>query len=183
MPFRAFISVDLDRFSPLKHLVDEIRAASPALKVVDIELIHLTLKFLGDTQESLVPSIVSIMKDSVQGVEPFKIRLVGTGAFPNLDYMRVLWVGLEDNGILAPIAQKLDVSLSKFGFEKEERAFSPHVTIGRMKGPQGKDRLKAVLNEHKTEVFGEQQITGIRLKKSILSPEGPSYSTVGEVRL
>jgi len=183
MPFRAFISVDLDRFSPLKHLVDEIRAASPALKVVDIELIHLTLKYLGDTQESLVPSIVSIMKDSVQGVEPFKIRLVGTGAFPNLDYMRVLWVGLEDNGILAPIAQKLDVSLSKFGFEKEERAFSPHVTIGRMKGPQGKDRLKAVLNEHKTEVFGEQQITGIRLKKSILSPEGPSYSTVGEVRL
>ena len=183
MPFRAFISVDLDRFGPVKHLVDEIRAASPAMKAVNVDLMHLTLKFLGDTQESLVPSIVSIMQDGFQGVEPFKIRLVGTGAFPNLDYMRVLWIGLEDNGILAPIAQKIDVGLGKFGFDREERPFSPHVTIGRMKGAQGKDKLKAILNQHGSEVFSEQQVTSIRLKKSVLSPQGPTYTTVEEVRL
>ena len=183
MPFRAFISVDLERFSPLISLVREVSSASSSVKVVNTESMHLTLKFLGDTAENLVPSIVSIMEDSVQGVEPFKIRLVGTGAFPNVDYMRVLWVGLDDGGVLGPIAQKLDVSLSKFGFDREERGFSPHVTIARMKGPQGKDRLKAILNEHRAEVFGEQQVTSIRLKKSVLTPEGPVYSTVEEARL
>jgi len=183
MPFRAFISVDLERFGPLKSLVQDVSAASPALKAVNPEQMHLTLKFLGDTAENLVPSIVSIMKDSVQGVEPFKIRLVGTGAFPNLDYMRVLWVGLDDGGILGPIARNLDVSLSKFGFDREEREFSPHVTIARMKGSQGKDRLKAILSEHKDEVFGEQQVSSIRLKKSVLKPQGPEYATVEEVRI
>jgi 2'-5' RNA ligase len=183
MPFRAFISVDLERFSSLRSLVQDVSAASSALKVVNTDQMHLTLKFLGDTAENLVPSIVSIMKDSVQGVEPFKIRLVGTGAFPNLDYMRVLWVGLDDGGILGPIARNLDVSLSKFGFEREEREFSPHVTIARVKGSQGKEKLKAILNEHKTEVFGEQQVSGIRLKKSVLMPQGPDYSTVEEVRI
>jgi len=183
MPFRAFISVDLERFSSLKSLVQEVSAASSSLKTVNTDQIHLTLKFLGDTAENLVPSIVSIMKDSVQGVEPFKIRLVGTGAFPNLDYMRVLWVGLEDGGILGPIARNLDVSLSKFGFEREERGFSPHVTIARVKGSQGKDKVKAVLGEHQAEVFGEQQVSNIRLKKSVLTPEGPVYSTVEEVRI
>ena len=183
MTFRAFISVDLDHFSALRSLVRDVSAASHALKVVDVDQIHLTLKFLGDTAVDLVPSIVSIMKDSVQGVEPFKMRLVGTGAFPNLDYMRVLWVGLEDGGALGPIARNLDVSLSKFGFAKEEREFSPHVTIARMKGSQGKDAIKAILGEHKAEVFGEQQVTCIRLKKSVLKPEGPVYSTVEEVRI
>ena len=183
MAFRAFISVDLDRFSALRDLVREVVAASQSVKAVDVDSMHLTLKFLGDTAENLVPSIVSIMRDSVQGLEPFKIRLVGTGAFPNINYIRVVWVGLEDGGALAPVAKNLDVGLSKFGFEREEREFSPHVTIGRVKGPQGREKLKAVLNAHKAEVFGEQQVTSIRLKKSVLSPQGPTYSTVEEVRL
>jgi len=183
MPFRAFISVDLEHFSSLRSLVQDISAASHALKTVNTDQIHLTLKFLGDTAENLVPAIVSIMKDSVQGVEPFKIRLIGTGAFPNEDYMRVLWVGLEDGGMLGPIARNLDVSLSKFGFKKEEREFSPHVTIARMKGSEGKEKIRAILDEHRTEVFGEQQVTCIRLKKSVLKPEGPDYSTVEEVRI
>lgn len=183
MAFRAFISVDLDSFGPLDSLAREISSAGADVKVVDTDIMHLTLKFLGDTQESLVPSIVAVMRDSVQGVEPFKVRLAGTGAFPNPDRARVLWVGLDDGGVLAPIAQKIDVGLSKFGIDREERAFSPHVTIARVKSSRGKDRLKQILNAHKTDFFGEQTVNSIRLKKSVLSPQGSTYTTVEEVRL
>jgi len=183
MAFRGFISVDLDSFGPLDSLAREIASAGADVKVVNTDIMHLTLKFLGDTEENLIPSIVAVMKDSVQGVEPFKIKLAGTGAFPNPTYMKVLWVGLDDGGVLKPVAEKIDIGLSKFGFGKEERAFSPHVTVARVKGSRGKDRLKDILERHKADVFGEQTVTSVRLKKSVLSPRGPTYSTLEEARL
>ncbi len=181
MSFRAFISVDLDKFDALEALAREITATGAGVKVVNVDSMHLTLKFLGDTAENLVPSIVAVIKDSVQGLEPFKMKLNGTGAFPNIDYMRVVWVGLDDQGLLAPVAKKIDVGLHKFGFDREERAFSPHVTIARVKSSRGKDRLKSVLTAHRNDFFGEQSVKSIRLKKSILSPQGPTYTTVEEV--
>ncbi len=181
MPFRAFISVDLEKFDALDTFAREIAATGASVKVVNVDSMHLTLKFLGETAENLVPSIVAVMKDSVQGLEPFKMKLAGTGAFPNLDYMRVLWVGLDDQGLLAPIAKKIDIGLHKFGFDREEREFSPHVTVARVKSSKGKDKLKAVLTAHKNDFFGEQSVKSIRLKRSVLSPQGPSYTTVEEV--
>ncbi len=183
MAFRAFISVDLPVLESLKAFTEELRRTGASLKVVDVSQVHLTVKFLGDTEEALVPRIGDAMRASVAGIRPFTVRLAGTGAFPNLRRMNVVWVGMEGAEPLAEISRRLEESLEPLGYPRERRAFSPHVTIARVKGPRGLDDVRRVLEARARDAFGEASVDGIRLKKSVLTPKGPLYSTVGEVPL
>lgn len=182
MPFRAFIAVDVESTPRLSDLKRSLGESGASLKLVNLEIIHLTLKFLGDTDEELVGSIVDIMKTSVEGIEPFEMEIRGTGVFPNPNYMKVIWVGLENAGSLVTTAKTLDSGLSKLGFKREKRAFHPHITMARVKGPKKKNKLQQILKDYKDEVFGTQKVECIKLKKSVLSREGPTYSTVEEVK-
>jgi len=181
--FRAFISVDLPELESLKALAEELRRTRAALKLVDISHLHLTLKFLGETEEALVPRIVEAIRASVAGIPAFVVRLVGTGAFPNLHRMNVLWVGMEGANPLAVIARRLEAATEPYGYPREGRDFSPHVTIARVKGPRGLDAVPRVLEAHARDAFGEVLVDRVRLKKSVLTPDGPVYSTVDEVPL
>ena len=183
MAFRAFISVDLPELESLKALAEELRRTGAALKLVDVSHVHLTLKFLGETEEALVPRIVEAIRASVAGISPFAVRLVGTGAFPNLHRMNVLWVGMEGAEPLAEIARRLEAATEPLGYPREGRDFSPHVTIARVKGPRGLDAVRRVLEAHARDAFGEVRVDRVRLKKSVLTPGGPVYSTVDEVPL
>ena len=183
MAFRAFISVDLPELESLKAQAEELRRTGAALKLVDVSHVHLTLKFLGETEEALVPRIVEAIRASVAGIAPFTVRLVGTGAFPNLHRMNVLWVGMEGAEPLSEIARRLDAATEPLGYPREGRDFSPHVTIARVKGPRGLDAVRRVPEAHARDAFGEVRVDRVRLKKSVLTPEGPEYSTVGEVPL
>jgi 2'-5' RNA ligase len=183
LAFRAFISVDLPELDAIKALAEELRRTGAALKLVDPARIHLTLKFLGPTEESLVPKIVEVMRQSVAGVRPFTVRLVGTGAFPNLNRINVLWVGMEGADPLVEIARRLEAGTETLGYPKEGRDFSPHVTIARVKDRRGLDAVRRVLEAHARDAFGQVLVDRIRLKKSILTPTGPVYSTVEEVPL
>jgi len=181
--FRAFVSVDLPRFEALVALSEELRRTGASLKLVDLDQVHLTLKFLGDTEEALVPKIVGAMRESVAGVHPFTVRIAGTGAFPNLRRMNVMWVGMTGAEPLADVAKRLEVAVEPLGYPREGRAFSPHVTIARVKGTRGLDEARRVLEAHVRDTFGDGAVDRVRLKKSVLAPEGPAYSTVEEVPL
>lgn len=183
MPFRAFISADLPPLPRLGYLAASLRDASPDLKVVSAEHMHLTLKFLGDTEEGLVPEIVSAMREASGGTPPFTLRVRGTGAFPNLSRPNVLWVGIEGAEPLARIAKSLDGFLTSLGYEAETRPWSAHVTLARVRGRRGLDRARALLDAEATTLFAEVRIEEILLKKSILKPQGPEYATVEAVPL
>lgn len=181
MAFRVFISADLPRLDRLEPLMAEFRASGAPLKLVKLEQVHLTLKFLGDTEEALVPKIVEGMRRSVAGVAPFAIRVTGTGAFPNLRRMRVLWVGLEGGQPLVEIARRLEAETEPLGYPREGRDFSPHVTLARVREGGNLDAARRVLEAHAADAYGEFPVDRIRLKKSVLTPQGPIYSTVEEV--
>ena len=181
MAFRAFISVDLPELESLKAQAEELRRTGAALKLVDVSHVHLTLKFLGETEEALVPRIVEAIRASVAGISPFAVRLVGTGAFPNLHRMNVLWVGMEGADPLVEIVRRLEAGLEPLGYPRENRHFSPHITIARAKDRRGLDAVRRVLEAHAKDVFGEVHVDRIRLKRSVLTPQGPVYSTVEEV--
>lgn len=183
MPFRAFIAADVDTTPRLMDMKRSLGDLGAQLKLVDLENIHLTLKFLGDTDEGLVENIVEIMKTSVEGVEPFTMELRGTGVFPNPNYMKVLWVGLDNAEPLISIAKKIDNGTSELGFKREKKGFHPHITVARVKGPRKKNQVQQILRDYQNETFGSQYVDCIRLKKSVLSREGPTYSTVEEVKL
>jgi len=177
---RAFVSADIGALPGIVKVLDELKNTDADLKLVEPGNVHLTLKFLGEIDENRVDEIAGIMEKSVIGIHPFRIKLMGVGVFPSMNYMRVLWVGLKDAEKLGVIAERLENELSNLGFKKEKRMFSPHVTVGRVKSQKNKDVLQSFLNENKEKDFGEFEVKCIRLKKSVLTSKGPEYSTVKE---
>ena len=183
MTFRAFISVDLPPLDPLEPLMAELAASRAPLKPVRLDQVHLTLKFLGDTEEALVPRIVEAMRASVAGIPSFAIRMVGTGAFPDLRRMKVLWVGIVGGEPLVEIARRLEAAVEPLGYPREGRDFSPHVTIARVKGGGDLEGARRALEAHAADPFGQVPVDRVRLKRSVLTPQGPVYSTVEEASL
>jgi 2'-5' RNA ligase len=183
MPFRAFISIDLARLKEVEDLIISLKTADTTLKVVDPGLIHITLKFLGDTEESKVEGITEAMRSAAEGIDPFEVRLGGTGAFPSKNRIRVVWVGMNDTLPLGTMASRLDESLSQLGFERERRPFAPHLTVARARSEAPNPAVRQVIENHLQADFGVVHVDRLRLKKSVLTRCGPQYSTVEEVVL
>lgn len=183
MSFRAFIAADIEPDDSLKDILGQLKRSGADLKIVRPELLHLTLKFLGETDEGLVDDIVSKMEGAVKETPAFSVRLVGMGAFPSMSNIRVLWVGMEEAGPLLDIARKLDDSLRDLGFERDRKGFKAHLTVARARSSVRMGAAQAVLKQNAAADFGTYPIRSIRLKKSVLSPQGPHYSDVREVPL
>lgn len=183
MRFRAFIAADIEPNDALKGILTELRRSGADLKVVRPELLHVTLKFLGDAEESLIDGIASKVEEAVNGIPPFAVRLVGMGAFPSLSNIRVVWVGMEDSGTLGKIADRLDTSLKELGFERDQKGFKAHLTIARARSSARMGAVQAILKEKAASDFGTYRVDSVRLKKSVLGPQGPTYSNVREIVL
>lgn len=178
MKFRAFIAVEMGELPDLGRLHSELKALEPGVKAVDLGHLHVTLKFLGDTEESLVPKLNDIMRSATSGIAPFTVRLHGSGTFPPKGGARVVWVGLEGTEPLAIIASRLEASLRELGFEPEGRAFKPHLTLARVKDPRASGSVIALAEKYATDKFGSVNVDRVLLKKSVLGPKGPTYTTV-----
>ncbi len=183
MTFRAFIAVEVPFSAELEKYTKAVKASGATVKLVDLHNIHVTLKFLGDTDESLIPEIEKIMKSAAVGIPPFQMKMKGSGAFPNLNRISVVWAGLEGAEPLGIIAGKIDDGLKPLGFEPEKRKFSPHITIGRIKDGRNIRELAQVVREWEPGEFGEVSVDRIILKKSVLTPQRPVYSDVAAVSL
>ena len=179
--FRALVSADFGRFASVDAFSDVLRATQGELKLVDLDLLHTTLKFLGDTDETLVPVILARMEAAVKGIAAPTVLLTGTGAFPSSGRMNVVWIGLGGAEALAAVAATLDRELDALGFRPEGRRWQPHLTVARVKGPRNLDRVRTVIEAHAHEEFGAARVDGIRLKRSVLMPAGPEYMTIVEV--
>ena len=181
--FRGFIAIDIDVNKNLVEFASEIKKTQADLKLVEPENIHITIKFLGDTDEEKIEEIKEIIKNSVEEIEPFEIKLKGSGVFPNKNYMKVLWIGIEKADKIREIAKKIDKRLTKIGFEPEKRDFSAHLTIARIKSPRNKDKLIGIIEKYKEFEFESINVDSIKLKKSDLTPKGPIYTTLVDVKL
>ena len=116
-------------------------------------------------------------------VRPFEVRVRGTGAFPSLARMNVIWVGVEGAEPLAKIARALESSLEPLGFPREARAWRAHATLARTKGARDLDRVSSILRARAEETFGTYRVDAVHLKKSVLTPQGAVYSVVETLRL
>lgn len=179
---RCFISVDLedpDLLDALEEAQRGLRMTGADIKCVERENIHLTLRFLGDVRESLVERLQHMV--SKAEVSPFRSELKGLGAFPKLHRPRVVWAGVSQ-GVdeLTQIFRNVDRELVDMGFKPERRGFSPHLTIARVRSGRNRDRLADYVGRRSNDMFGGFEVKHVRLKKSILTPRGPIYSTLAE---
>ncbi len=181
--FRGFIAIDINISEKIEKIIDELKQSGANLKIVKPKKMHITLKFLGDTKENLKNKISKIIERSVENIEPFEIELKSTGAFPNENYIKVLWIGINKGEIIGEIAKKIDNDLSNIGFKKEKRKFSPHITIARVKSAKNKDEIIKILKKHRDETLLKMKVNSIKLKKSRLTQKGPIYETLKEIEI
>lgn len=183
---RTFIAIELsdDIRKTLAQAQSHLRYAGADVKWVKEENIHLTLKFLGEASEEKCAMVSSILDEIGKSVRPFDISLKNIGAFPKIEFPRVIWVGLDKGAKESTeLAAKIDKALSKIGFQEETRPFAAHLTIGRVRSPKNKEALKEKIDGFRISAVGCQPVQSLALFKSTLTPNGPIYSKLHESRL
>ncbi len=187
---RSFIAIELppELTAELSTLEEKLKAGQHSfVKWVDPESIHLTLKFLGNVPAETMPRIVEATTRAAQPWPPFSLQIRGTGAFPNWQRPQVLWVGIEGElDRLTALHRDLESALSPLGFPPESRAFSPHLTLGRIReraSSGDRRRFGQWAQSVRLEARVPFQVDGVRLMKSQLTPGGPVYSQLASVLL
>lgn len=186
---RLFIAIHLpdevkdaieDTFSPVS------RQRPRGLRFVKPDNIHLTLKFLGDTDEGLLPELTGSLEEVAPAHNPFSLAITGAGAFPNLERPRVFWVGVAgDVEVIAALAKGVDDVCTGLGFPREKRAYSPHVTIARVKDNKSLSDMRKLVAELEDSDFGIEpfDVTSFSLVQSTLTARGVVYEDIARFRL
>jgi 2'-5' RNA ligase len=148
------------------------------------EGIHLTLKFLGEVPETRITEIMNGIRNSVQEIAPFRLGIGGIGTFPGPKNARVVWIGLSgDTETLKRLQAGVEDAMARLGLKRDDRPFTPHLTIGRIRYIRSRDRWLKTLEEIRDVKLPGFDVTSIRLMKSELKPSGAVYTELGRVEL
>lgn len=186
---RAFIAIEIPpeiKKAIAAQIVSLKNSAGHAVRWVAPENIHLTLKFLGETSPSNVQPLSQALQAECEQHTPFEISVNGLGCFPNAHRPRVIWVGLSIPQELNRLQHKLEQATARLGYEAEDKPFSPHLTIGRVREQATSAELKNINCEfEKLHVgsLGTFTASSIHLFKSDLKPSGPVYTSLFNARL
>lgn len=180
---RSFIAFDINNPSVLEkfsEVQDVLVKTGADLRLVEPPNIHMTIRFLGAIQAPMVDSILAGMKQVE--FQAFDCEIHGLGVFPNLRYTRVVWAGMKrGSDELKKVSGQLELHLRKLGFRPDPKGFSPHLTLARVKTGRNIGELANQIQALTDYDFGIVRADCLKLKKSVLTPQGPIYSTLGEV--
>jgi 2'-5' RNA ligase len=181
---RSFIAVDLSPpvRAAMGRLLDQFRRLKCDIRWVRAEGMHVTLKFLGWVDPARLEQIHPVLAAAIDNQPALPMRVRGLGAFPSLRRPRVLWVGLESDG-LAELAARVEAAMSGLGFEAEKRAFNPHTTLGRVNGLRGWSRVEELFKAHLSDDFGECSVDAVTIYRSTLRPDGAVYTSLWTIPL
>jgi 2'-5' RNA ligase len=176
---RTFVAIEISNgniINSIKKFQSEININA---KPVEPKNCHFTLQFLGEISEEISQKIIQALHKIE--FSSFSVNLKGIGAFPKPKFPRVIWIGTDDNGgnMLIQLSKKVEKVLEPLGFFSD-KPFKPHITVFRIKKKIGD--ITKELERQKTIDFGIQEVTNIKLKKSELTPNGPIYSDIEEIK-
>jgi len=181
-----FIAIDIGALKTLVSFEKKLLGIEPSLRLVEPQNIHLTLKFLGEIDESYIPHIKEAMIQSVKSKHPFQIKLKGIGIFPNFNYIKIIWVGVhilkEDTNLISSITRKINDDLSRYGLPKDKNLHL-HITLARVKKLEHKKELQTFITNAKDCDFGNLDVTHLTLKKSTLTTTGPIYENLVRIKI
>ncbi|MFH1665241.1 MAG: RNA 2',3'-cyclic phosphodiesterase [Candidatus Omnitrophota bacterium] len=182
---RCFIALEFsdEAMKEFLRTTDILRKADAEIKWLSADTVHLTLKFLGDIPEEKAPVITARLRETVRGCRPFTIEFSGIGVFPGWDRPKVLWIGVGKGAReVVDLASRVDGAMALEGFEQDERPFSPHITMGRIKGPKNKKKLEGLLKSIHVEP-ASSFISRIIVFKSVLTEKGAIHTPLDTVDL
>ena len=184
---RCFIAVDIDDDirSAIRDVQDDLRERSGLKKYdakwVDPELMHITLKFLGDVPDKEIMRICQIVTEVAGRHESFGMRVKGLGTFGRP--ARVLWAGSAEDGALNDLQRELDEKLSVEGFPLDNKKFSGHLTLCRIKSSKAASVLCRLVERFQDTKFGPLYVDSVCVYRSDLTKEGPEYTLMHRASL
>lgn len=186
---RTFLAIELPT-SVKNKIIDHIQSyrelSRSSIKWVDPENLHITLKFMGEFDRSHVTNLHDLLIDRLKGVLVFKIHIDHMGAFPNLHTPKVIWLGIDHLENLRLIFRDIEDCIVRLGYKADDRPFSPHLTIGRIRRDLSSAEIKNIgqrLSNSDTSFQAEFPVESVVFFKSELTREGPLYSKLFEVHL
>jgi 2'-5' RNA ligase len=176
---RLFVALEIpaEVRDGLAALIREFRALAPRLKWVRAENLHLTLKFIGETERARLDAIRAALA-KVRSSQAVELAVQGLGFFPDEQRSRVLWAGVRAPDHLAQLAAGVEAALGPVGFTREQRPFAPHLTLARLEDAQLPKPFREAIRREAARAFGAWQAAQFRLIESRLKPAGAEYTTV-----
>ena len=180
---RAFIAINISpeiqrRLTVISEdLQESLRGV--AIRWVPVENIHLTLKFLGDVSHANLDILKKLLEAEAAGLPEFEFSAGELGAFPSIRRPRVIWVSVQAPPELATLQRGIDNETARLGYAREERKYSPHLTIGRVArnaGPEETHKISEVLSSYKVGYIGATRVRSVYLYRSDLHPSGATYT-------
>lgn len=183
---RCFIAIELSEAvkSTLSGIEEDLKKSKADVRWVKPDNVHLTLKFFGNIEEKKTEKIIEIMEGICNQYASFTIEIKGMGTFPNIKSPRVLWVGIEGNDTLKTLQEEIENKMESIGFEREDRAFTAHLTLGRFRSSIEKEGLLKAVKLHEKDTFvGSINVQSLSLIRSDLHPEGARYTKIIDIPL
>jgi RNA 2',3'-cyclic 3'-phosphodiesterase len=179
---RAFIAIEIPTEIQQKvyKATSKFRSGLDSLvRWTRVDNMHLTLKFLGDVPQPNMEFLIQILRAQAGLVSPFVIQLSGLGSFPSPKRPRVLYIGIQAPAALGALQRELEAAVRRLGYESEERPFSPHLTLGRVRqniSPADQQTIRRAIEGTQVDVLGSALIDSVQLFKSELKPSGSVYT-------
>jgi len=182
---RTFIAVRVDVGSELKDAISLLRSGlrDEDIKWVDISNMHVTLAFIGNTDEIMIKRVETMLSNDLKGFGIIDFQLTGFGVIRNFNDPRVIWTGIEDPGRLIQAHETVRNGLGLLNIKLEERKFMPHLTIARIKNLKDKNNLQKLIQKYSGIRFQDVTVSEIVYYESILLPTGPIYKPISNLLL
>jgi RNA 2',3'-cyclic 3'-phosphodiesterase len=177
---RIFIAVKVDAGETLKSFILSLKTElrDENIKWTKTEYIHITLAFLGDTEEKNIENIRDMLKGICEGFGQFSLKISGAGVFKSHNDPRIIWAGINNSEELNRLNSLITNGLYEIGIEIESRFFKPHLTLGRIKNIKDKIVLIKLIDKFRDTEFQSVDVNDIILYESILLPSGPVYKPI-----
>lgn len=178
---RIFIAVNLPESERLRihEAMAPLREAGLPVRWTPPEAYHLTLKFLGEVRPELATRLPAALDRVAAATNPFSVEISGVGAFPTIRRPQVIWVGVEPTPALRCLKQDMEWALADHGFERETRAFHPHITLGRTQDVDGAGAFRGLDDLAATLDFsGRMEIEHVDLMRSQVARQGNRYTVL-----
>jgi RNA 2',3'-cyclic 3'-phosphodiesterase len=183
---RTFIGVDIGKTIRERAvaLQENLARTSPEVKWVESENLHVTLLFLGEVEDREVARVCKIVAHCAQNEKAFPITVATVGCFPNPRRPRIVWIGIgEGTQSLCRIRDAMESALLELGYRCEDRRYTPHITLGRVRSDRPPDKFSAALTKQVGWQGGDITVTEILIMGSELTPQGPKYTVLGRAPL
>jgi 2'-5' RNA ligase len=182
---RTFIGVRVDASGELKAAISNLRSGlkNEDIKWVDISNMHVTLAFIGSTEEPMIKRIESMLINDFESFGIINFQLIGFGVFRNFKDPRIIWTAIENPDSLIITHEKVKRGLEELNIKLEDKQFKPHLTVARIKNLKDKDNLQKLILKYSDIPFQGVTIPEIVYYESVLLPSGPLYKPISIIKM